>query len=306
MRRDYLADMDDRDSVLGELVHGLWRLAVRNRRTVLAGLGVFGVVTYASVNALYLQDGAHPSAFFETRDMLTERRHALRSDERTMGGGSTDPSPVTRIVFDENASDTSALGAVPLARPGERAAGPARVEQVVVAPQTAPGQPDPTTELQQMLAELGFYDATVDGIAGPRTQAAIEAYKTSVGLRGIDLSTDELLTSLRNNMMVTAAIPRPRPAAPAPQVEPAPANAPASPGHNRVQDAAQAPVADPDVLRVQAGLKAFGNDDIRVDGVAGEQTSMAVREFQALFRMPVTGEIDTALLDKMVAVGLID
>lgn len=306
MRRDYLADMDDRESVLGELAHGLWRLAVRNRRTVLAGLGVLGVVTYASVNALYLQDGAHPSAFFETRDTLTERRHALRSDERNMGGGSTDPSPVTRIVFDENASDTSAPGAVPLSRPSERPAEPTRVEQIVVAPQATPGRQDPTTELQQMLAELGFYDAKVDGIAGPRTQAAIDAYKTSVGLRGIDLSTDELLTSLRNNMMVTAAIPRPRPAAPAPQVDPAPAKAPGSPEHNRVQDAAQAPVADPDVLRVQAGLKAFGNDDIRVDGVAGEQTSMAVREFQALFRMPVTGEIDTALLDKMVAVGLID
>jgi len=306
MRRDYLADMDDRDSVLGELAQGLWRLAVSNRRIVLAGVGVFGLVTYASVNALYLQDGAHPSAFFETRETLADSRHALRNDERNTGGGSMDSSPVTRIVFDENASETSAPGAVPLARPNERAVEPTGVEQIVIAPQTAPGREDPTTELQQMLAELGFYDATVDGIAGPRTQAAIEAYKTSVGLRGIDLSTDELLTSLRNNMMVTAAIPRPRPASPALQVETTPVSAPASPEHNRVQDAAEAPVADPDVLRVQAGLKAFGNDDIRVDGVAGEQTSKAVSEFQALFRMPVTGEIDTALLDKMVAVGLID
>lgn len=306
MRRDYLADMDDRDSVLGELTHGLWRLAVRNRRPVLAGLGVFGVVSYASINALYLQDGAHPSAFFETRDTLTDRRHALRSDERTTDGGSPEPSSVTRIVFNEDPSDTSVPGAVPLARPSERVADSATVEQVVAAPQITSTQQDPTAELQQMLAELGFYDAALDGIAGPRTQAAIEAYKTSVGLRGIDLSADELLTSLRNNMMVTAAIPRPRPAAPAPQVGTPPVSAPAAPEHNRVQDAALAPVADPDVLRVQAGLKAFGNDDIRVDGVAGEQTRMAVREFQALFRMPVTGEIDIALLDKMVAVGLID
>lgn len=306
MRRDYLADMDDRDSVLGELVHGMWRLAVRNRGAVLAGVGVFGVVTYASINALYLQDGAHPSAFFETRDTLADRRHALRGDERSTDGGSLEPSSVTRIVFNEDPTDTSVPAAVPLARPRERVAEPAIVEQVVIAPQTLPGEQDPTAELQQMLAELGFYDAAVDGIAGPRTQAAIDAYKTSVGLRGIELSTDELLTSLRNNMMVTAAIPRPRPDAAAPQVETSPESVSPAPEHNRVQDAAQAPVADPDVLRVQAGLKAFGNDGIRVDGVAGEQTRMAVREFQALFRMPVTGEIDPALLDKMVAVGLID
>ncbi|MCR9120696.1 MAG: peptidoglycan-binding protein [Phyllobacteriaceae bacterium] len=306
MRRNDMADGDDRDSVLGELAEGLWHAALRNRRAVTAALGIFGIVTYASVNALYLQDGAHPSAFFETRDTLADRRHALRGDERSTGVARPDAAPVTRIVFDESGAETPAPGAVPATRPAAEGTAPTVLEQVVQAPVAAPQAPTPTVELQTMLADLGFYDAAVDGIAGPRTEAAIEAYKTSVGLRGIELSTDELLTSLRNNMVVTAAIPRQRPATPAPQAEPAPAAAPVMPEQDRVGEAVRAPVADPDVLRVQAGLKAFGNDDIRVDGVAGEQTRMAVREFQALFRMPVTGEIDTALLDKMVAVGLID
>lgn len=299
MRRDDLADRDDRDSVVGELAEGLWRLMRRNKWAVLAGAGGFAVVTYASVNALYLQNGAHPSAFFETRQPADHRRHALRSDEQQTGIEPGDGAPVTRIVFDDTAAETPASRPVPQTRPSAGIDDAERTAQVAVAPGPAPELQDPTAELQQMLATLGFYDAAVDGIAGPRTQAAVEAYKTSVGLRGIELSADELLTSLRNNMVVTAAIPRPRP-------EPSAAPTTADPTSGRVGEAVSAPVADPDVLRVQAGLKAFGNDDIRVDGVAGEQTRVAVREFQALFRLPVTGEIDAGLLDKMVAVGLID
>ena len=60
-----------------------------------------------------------------------------------------------------------------------------------------------------------------------------------------------------------------------------------------------------EVVKVQAALRAFGNADVVVDGVSGAQTEAAIREFQALFHLPVTGEIDGTLLDKMRAVGLI-
>ena len=303
MRRYDLADELARDSVIGELAGDTWRLVLRHRRAALTGLAVMGVVTYTSANALYLQDGAHPSAFFETRERAGDRRHALRADERT----SAEVPDVTRIVFD--ASGEAGRPVPPLPKPerpppGE-AAGPAlSVETIIAPPEPAREREDPIAELQSMLASLGFYDADIDGLKGPRTRAAIDAYKVSVGLRGIDLSIEELLTSLRNNMVVTAAIPRPRPEAAAPP--PVPAVAPAPPSDRRIGAAALAPVADPTVLRVQAGLRAFGNGHIRVDGVAGEQTRIAIREFQSLFRLPVTGEIDAVLVGKMVAVGLID
>lgn len=306
MRRYDLADDDVHDSVIAELAGGVWRLALRNRRAVLGGLAALGVVTYASVNALFLQDGAHPSAFFETRDVSRDR-FALRADEAD--GPAAQPSTqVTRIVFDGQAGDTDApVAPRPERRPVAETLPEADpvAETIIAAPAPVEEKTDdPVTSIQTMLASLGFYDSEIDGIVGPRTTAAIEAYKTSVGLRGIELSTDELLTSLNNNMMVTAAIPRPRPETtepvPIPQVTPAPQS------ERRIGAAAEAPVADPTVLRVQAGLKAFGNEDIRVDGVAGERTRLAVREFQSLFRLPVNGEIDDALVEKMVAVGLID
>lgn len=305
MRRFDLADDDLHDSVLAELAGGAWRLTMRHRRLVLAGLTAIGVVGYASANALFLQDGAHPSAFFETRSG-SEDRFALRGDERQAMQGDDGATGVTRIVFDPEASgDGAPLVPMPTRRPAEQAPDtPPQLETIVGAPEPADTPDDPVAQMQTMLASLGFYDSKIDGIEGPRTRAAIEAYKTSVGLRGIDLSAEELLTSLRNNMMVTAAIPRPRPDTAEPV--PIPAVTPAPSSERRIGAAAEAPVADPSVLRVQAGLKAFGNEQIRVDGVAGEQTRLAIREFQSLFRLPVTGEIDDALIDKMVAVGLID
>lgn len=303
MRRYDLADDLAHDSVIGELAEGAWRLVVRHRGIVLTGLAAMAIVAYTSANALYLQDGAHPSAFFETRNLAEARRHALRTDQRTPAA----PTDVTRIVFDAAGDGVSPGVSIP--EPSRRPASQtvkteATVETIIAAPEPVTGDADPIVELQSMLASLGFYEAEIDGLKGPRTQAAVEAYKVSVGLRGIDLSIDELLTSLRNNMMVTAAIPRQRPEEG--EAVPAPAITPAPPSDRRIGAAAQAPVADPAVLRVQAGLKAFGNEHIGVDGVAGAETRMAIREFQSLFRLPVTGEIDEALVEKMVAVGLID
>jgi peptidoglycan hydrolase-like protein with peptidoglycan-binding domain len=51
-------------------------------------------------------------------------------------------------------------------------------------------------------------------------------------------------------------------------------------------------------------LKAFGNDGMEVDGVMGSKTKSAIREFQSLFGLPVTGEPDEALYAKMREIGL--
>ncbi len=68
-----------------------------------------------------------------------------------------------------------------------------------------------------------------------------------------------------------------------------------------------APIAakpDPMVQKIQAGLKAFGNDGMEIDGVIGAKTRAAIREFQSLFGLPVTGEPDQKLYAKMREIGL--
>ena len=58
------------------------------------------------------------------------------------------------------------------------------------------------------------------------------------------------------------------------------------------------------ILKIQAGLKAFGNDGMEIDGVIGSKTRAAIKEFQSLFGLPVTGEPDEKLYAKMREIGL--
>lgn len=69
-----------------------------------------------------------------------------------------------------------------------------------------------------------------------------------------------------------------------------------------------APSAEGDAMiqRIQAGLKAFGNDGIEIDGVVGPRTKAAIIEFQSLFGLPETGEASRETLAKMREIGLTD
>jgi peptidoglycan hydrolase-like protein with peptidoglycan-binding domain len=156
--------------------------------------------------------------------------------------------------------------------------------------QVPPPKPDAVVEqVQGILRDLDFYSGTVDGIAGPNTRAAIATYRKKVGLPVSDTIDDELLTQLgaKPTTAAIAATPAPAPRAAEDHAE-----------------AAQPQASDALVLKIQAGLKAFGNDDMEVDGVMGSKTQSAIREFQSLFGLPVTGEPDEALYAKMREIGL--
>lgn len=163
---------------------------------------------------------------------------------------------------------------------------------------SAPPAGDPVVkQVQGILKDLNFYTGDVDGLQGPNTHKAIAAYQQKVGLT----PTGEIDSQLLNQLGAAAAVvPQPAPRTPAPQA-PAPsadvtnaipANTPAAAG------------ADARIVKIQAGLKAFGNDGIQLDGVVGAQTSAAIREFQSLFGLPATGQPDEAVYAKMREIGL--
>ena len=60
-------------------------------------------------------------------------------------------------------------------------------------------EPDGT---QQLLASLGFYTGPIDGIAGPRTKAAIEAAQKEYGMDITGKSDKELLTKLQSEFAI--------------------------------------------------------------------------------------------------------
>lgn len=155
---------------------------------------------------------------------------------------------------------------------------------------------DPLVErVQSMLIDLKLYTGSVDGIAGPQTRKAVEEYQKLAGLDVSGQIDERLLRNLAADVStdgnepagdVAMAVPMPRP-------QPASARPVQSTG-----------LSHDEVVRIQAGLKAFGHDGIEIDGLVGIKTKSAVREFQSLFGLPVTGEPDRALMDKMREIGL--
>lgn len=147
---------------------------------------------------------------------------------------------------------------------------------------------DPVTrQVQGVLKELGFYDGRVDGMSGPATSKAIDTYRRKVGLSPAGSVDHDLLVQLG--------------------VEPTTAGIAPIPAPRAVAVASAGPDDQVALTRkVQAGLKAFGSEDIDVDGMMGAKTENAIREFQTIFGLPVTGEPDKALYAKMNEAGLTD
>jgi peptidoglycan hydrolase-like protein with peptidoglycan-binding domain len=247
-----------------------------------AFLVAFGFV---SANALYYQPHFHEGAFFSTRTP------AVIAEEPRM------PAPEA-VLRDP----------VPIPQPLERAPEPQAAERSApqVAESSEPQEPvipgdNTVARVQGTLKGLDLYQGDVDGLSGPQTSAAVSAYQRIVGLEQTGQIDDAVLTQLGigsapvgidpaqvaslpslSDMPETLPVPAPRPAASAsPQFEP-----------------------DPRVVKIQAGLRAFGNDGIELDGKVGERTKSAIEEFQSLFGLQVNGEPDEAVFAKMREIGL--
>jgi peptidoglycan hydrolase-like protein with peptidoglycan-binding domain len=135
--------------------------------------------------------------------------------------------------------------------------------------------------VQAVLKQLGYYEGAVDGLAGPNTSAAISTYQKKMGLNVSGRVDDKLLKEL-GIADITGSI-------------------------EQVEPSEQAQVDSPNrLVKIQAGLKAFGNSGIDTDGQMGARTRAGIKEFQALFGLEQTGEPDEAVYRKMRAEGLID
>ncbi|WP_187970172.1 peptidoglycan-binding protein [Aquibium microcysteis] len=256
------------------------------------------VLFYVSANALWNQPYRHPGPLMETR-FLVERPAELPA-----------PLPVARpepVMQPPSAEVTNSVPPIP--------------EPVAAVPAAPQPVQERTMRVQIALEGLGLYRGTVDGLMGPQTRAAIAGYQKTVGMPATGEIDDRLLDALGigSERRTHAAPPEPQPAAaPAAGVAAAPAQAHATvpaaaplprprdvaAATEMLQDVRAAAAVQADVVRIQAGLRAFGNEGIEIDGVMGEKTRAAIREFQSLFRLPVTGEPDGRLLAKMQEIGL--
>ena len=277
------------------------------RSPLLVGGTTAFIVTigFVASNALWYQPHFHSGAFFETRSII-----------RIVPEESVAPQPTVRP------QPQRVEQAPPPVAPERMAAVPEMPDQVTApAPAARPNADSTVERVQRRLADLNLYTGQVDGLTGPQTHSAIAHYRRIVGLAEGEAIDAALLEQLgiadvaasenRTATDVTASIdnaPIPRLRDSAVQQVPVPAPS-TTPTPTSGQVASQPPATDapdPRIMRIQAGLRAFGNDGIEMDGRVGRRTRDALKEFQALFGLPETGQPDEVTYVKMREIGLAD
>lgn len=315
------------------------------RNPVMAGgITAFIVVLgFVSANALWYQPEAHRNVFFQTRPDLTFKATPLPNllGNGHQSGSAANPEPQSNLAV---GGQTTPAESAPQTSPAQTAPAESTAAVMAqnskqflaqfsdsiddrLPALTARADLD-TARIQYRLTELGFYKGAIDGFSGPQTREAMERWFATqqkanppaapASASAAPDGVEALPVAAINNV----AVPKPRPQnaalklekpAAKPAVEaavlstssamPTVANRPAAARPVAVTQTS-APSAQ-DVVRVQAGLKAFGNDRVPVDGVSNKATQDAVREFRKLFGLPINGDIDPALLGKMREIGLI-
>jgi len=274
------------------------------------------VMSFVSANALWYQPEAHNAVFFRTRPDFVFKPTPREVLPGTAAASDNAPKPVEAAKNETApAPETASLSA-------DRLNMSASVDDML--PALAPNADLEIARLQHRLSTLGIYKGPVDGFTGPQTREAVERWRAlqqKLGVQEANIPPQVLADTQKRNPVqdevakaIEVAVPSPRPQ-PAvlksetvskPKPDLASYEKPAAKKQVAATPAIQSgKVSSQDIIRVQAGLKAFGNDTVPVNGQPGKSTQEAVREFQKLFSLPVTGEIDGTLIAKMREIGLI-
>ena len=256
------------------------------------------------VNALFLQPAPHPAPLFS----LKPKQSAAARDST---GGVVLPRP----------------------RPGESSARAAPAVQPapaprIEAPRAAPprSRSEIITDVQRELARRGIYDGPVDGIDGSKTDAAIRKFERAAGLPLTGEATEALLKAMAKTPAggspgpspraakphfdpIAALLPRLEQSQPQPRGAPSGGNAEAIAAVPRAEPIAAQPgnasgaqVSTKQIRAVQQALADFGYGQVKPTGIPDADTRAAIKEFETVHRLPLTGEINDRFLRELAAV----
>jgi peptidoglycan hydrolase-like protein with peptidoglycan-binding domain len=211
------------------------------------------------INVLFMQSGSHPAPMFKGA-----------------------PVPVKPAV-------TENVPAVARPRPVEAVALPAPAPAKSAAP-AAPRTPgEIITDIQRELARRGYYDGTVDGLYGPKTDGAIRDFEQAAGLKPSTEPSEALLQAIVRapaklaKGVTTGATPAPRPPAPV------------------RNDVADRPAPSKRVIALQRALADFGYGQIKPSGIVDAETQAAIEKFERERKLPVTGQPSDRVMREMTA-----
>ncbi|MCZ4075403.1 peptidoglycan-binding domain-containing protein [Agrobacterium sp. LMR679] len=278
--------------IVSLVVSAIGREILRHPKLV-GSCGAFAVVFgFVAANALWYQPGVHPSPFLRTRDAENPNGIAGYRPAEPLGTqGNVTTFRIERPAEPQNAQQPAAE------TPVQPVAESQKPQQIVA-------------DIQAELKKRGLYEGEADGRMGPRTAAAIMFFEETLGMEQTGEPTTRVLAALRIDGATVAAIPRDRPAdssggveidpvaaairkaeAPRPKAEPASLNSAVKPASRDL------------IAKIQQGLINIAYADVKVDGVAGQQTRNAIRAFEKHYRLPETGEPSEAVLKKLKSIG---
>ena len=189
----------------------------------------------------------------------------------------TGPHPAPLFVLRQVVPESDA-GALPPARPTAE-------ETVRIGFRAPRTRTELVADIQRGLATRGYYDGTVDGIYGPKTDAAVRDFAQAARVKVGNEPTEELLQSI-----VRSAVKHTQAASAA-----------------LMPQARNDPIADligpsSRVLAVQRALTDFGYGQIKPTGVPRAETIEAIEKFERSRRLPVTGQVTDRLIRELAAV----
>ncbi len=149
----------------------LARVVVHRPLGTLAVVAVAGAWGAISVNALLLQEGQHPAPL-------------MGRDHRQAVPVAPPPNPNRRITAVDPVDHV------------------AEVDRRAAAEQAAL-----IVDIQSALARRNFYHGALDGVAGPRTEAAIRDYEFAAGLEPSGAPSAELLAHVRLSTLTAPPVP---------------------------------------------------------------------------------------------------
>jgi peptidoglycan hydrolase-like protein with peptidoglycan-binding domain len=225
------------------------------------GFAVGAFATLAiMINVLFMQSGAHPAPMFKSADVAS----------------------------------TTAAG--PVAKPDVKPAALPPMRRVETSPTPAPkaAASSPRTpgeiilDIQRELARRGYYDGAIDGLYGPRTDAAIRDFEHASGQKPSMQPNEALLQTIvrspskaAKGVTGTTSVPRTTEARNDSMIEPA--------------------VASARVIAVQRALAEFGYGQIKPSGIVDADTQRAIERFERERKLPLTGQVSDRVVRELAA-----
>ena len=243
-------------------------------------IGAFATIAILS-NVLFMQSGSHPAPMFKDAFVPAKPvKDALVSAKPAKDA----LVPATKPI--EATDSTPAPAMVPRPRPADPATAPAPAKVTAPSGTRTPGEI--IGDIQRELVRRGYYDGVVDGLYGPKTDAAIRDFEQAAGLKPSTEPNETLLQAMvRSPAKLTKATPS--------------SAAAARPMPGRAEAAVERPAPSKRIIALQRALAEYGYGQIRPSGIIDAETQTAIEKFERERRLPITGQASDRVVRELAA-----